>query len=393
MVSLLIDFNNIIHSNKHSLLLKKIKPIPQTKFLLGLILLIPPEQLVKLDSLKLGEEKINYLNDSIFIKKILDFSFIICNKNFCELYNPPKKYLSTFIDTIEDNFEQITEILVSIDISERKLIEYYSKNYFSKPYICSKNFCNRKKYKDNKICLLREKNNLQIQSNNIIYTLEQLNKPNYCTISAKLSSTTISKLNKLCTYKEKGIEQKEKAGILVARKVKNDQVHIVEMNEKSLINGTVDGVDIVPGLYNFHSHPIDAYKKYNVKLGWPSGQDYIGFLLSVIEDNTIFHLVITLEGIYIISLSKFWCTMKDKLTSKIGIFIEKNYDFCYKKGDSIQWYLDKVNNIKYKANQLFLVQYLPWKQANDIFTLPYAKVDNNCFTCSKTKEIYEQIYI
>ena len=85
--------------------------------------------------------------------------------------------------------------------------------------------------------------------------------------------------------------------------------------------------------------------------------------------------------------------MKDKLTSKTGIFIEKNYDFCYKKGDSIQWYLDKVNNIKYKANQLFLVQYLPWKQANDIFTLPYAKLDNNCFTCSKTKEIYEQIYI
>ena len=72
-------------------------------------------------------------------------------------------------------------------------------------------------------------------------------------------------------------------------------------------------------MYNFHSHPRNAYKKYNVKLGWPSGQDYIGFLLASIEDGTIFHMVITIEGIYIITLTK---------DSAVSNFLDKKIESC-----------------------------------------------------------------
>ena len=169
----------------------------------------------------------------------------------------------------------------------------------------------------------------------------------------------------------------------------NNHVHNIEVNNSSIIHGKEFGVDIVTGLYNFHSHPINAYRKYNVKLGWPSAQDYIGFLLASKEDETIFHLVITLEGIYIISLTKEWVTKKNLLTNKALKFIEKEYNFCYKDGNTISWYLNKINHVKYKDYPIFVVQFLSWNNSTKIFTLHYDKIADNCFSHHSTKKLYK----
>ena len=68
-------------------------------------------------------------------------------------------------------------------------------------------------------------------------------------------------------------------------------------NPNSLISGIEEEVDAVLNRYNFHTHPREAYIRNNVVKGWPSAQDYLGFI--DLDGNTIFHSVITLEGVYI----------------------------------------------------------------------------------------------
>jgi len=374
MVSLLIDFKNIIDTKKHDSLLKKIQPIPTTKFQLGLLLIIPKKQLENLDAISKGDDKITYLNTPLFIKSIQEFNYIIINKDMCEIVYPRDNFIPLTIETIQSNFINITDILVSIPIKNKGLIRKYSENQFGNPYIYDKN-----------ICLV---NNTTKTSMNYIKYILKHTETNYCTISVKLSDNSINYLTTLCDNID---SQKEIAGNMYVKKIDNDLVHTVEINNKSIIQGDDFGVNIVEGLYNFHSHPRNAYKKYNVKLGWPSGQDYIGFLLATIEDGTVFHMVITIEGIYIITLTK-ESALSNFLDKKIGVFIKKNYNFCYKEGNTILWYLNKVNSIKYKNKTLFNVQFLYWTDANKIFTLPYTKIDNNCFSCDKTKQLYDKFY-
>lgn len=391
MSCIIIDFKNIINKKKHNFLLEKIDPSPITKFQLGLLLIIDKKQKIILDNLNLGQEKISYLNTNFFIKNIQEYTYLIINKDLCEIVSPIYNYISLIIETIEKNFEKVTKILVSIPIKNTKTIQEYSKKYFGKPHICNKS------NKENTICLLRDKYNTKNYLNDINYVIKQYKKTNYCTISAKLTTDCISYMKSLCengftTNKNGKITQKEIAGNMYA-KIDDNLIYNIEINNNSIIHGNEFGVDIVEGLYNFHSHPRNAYTFYNVKLGWPSAQDYIGFLLASIEDDTVFHLVITLEGIYVISLSLEWLKTKDKLNDKkTNEFIYKNYDFCYKEGDTVKWYLSKVNNIKYKKKYLFNIQYLKWKHTHKIFTIYYGKKEENCFSCNETKELYDKLY-
>jgi hypothetical protein len=64
--------------------------------------------------------------------------------------------------------------------------------------------------------------------------------------------------------------------------------------------------------YTFHTHPIQGYYEYNVILMTPSNVDFLSFFQRLfitpeVDSNFIipqFHVVVTVEGIYIISLDK-----------------------------------------------------------------------------------------
>ena len=58
--------------------------------------------------------------------------------------------------------------------------------------------------------------------------------------------------------------------------------------------------------------------------GWPSAQDYLGFVSSSIVYDTILHIVSSVEGFYVISLSNFWSKNKNTIKSKnIKFILEK----------------------------------------------------------------------
>ena len=70
--------------------------------------------------------------------------------------------------------------------------------------------------------------------------------------------------------------------------------------------GNKEAVEIIPDQRTYHTHPILAYVKYKRLVGFPSGGDFAAvFLLGFNEDIQFqFHMVITIEGIYILSLSE-----------------------------------------------------------------------------------------
>lgn len=66
--------------------------------------------------------------------------------------------------------------------------------------------------------------------------------------------------------------------------------------------GGASSVKTSDGYCNFHTHPFSCYKGEKTIWGWPSGEDMrevIGFMLR----GNLFHLVFTLEGIYMIQVN------------------------------------------------------------------------------------------
>ena len=397
MSVLLIDYSKIIDKKNHYLLLEKLndklneKNIPtNTKYNLGLILFISDFEFKIFDNLPKGDEKYNYLNNNNFIESIEDFTYILHDYKTCEILYPVKN-INLCVENIEYYLNDVKNIKITLPIKNINIILEYAKNGFGKPYI-----------KDSKMYINRTKNDNKVYYNNIQYILKEFNKKkNHCTIFAKIGEDTMTTFKEYCNTggftknKNETTTQKEIAGNMFVSYIDKNLIHILDINKNSIIYGTDCGVDIVDGLFNFHSHPKDTYKKFNVKLGFPSAQDYIGFLIGYIEDDTIIHFVVTLEGIYVISISiKLLDKNKKFKIDDLSNFIENNYKI-YDKEKTVKEYIEFIKKIKYtnkknKKYRLFDINFVDWEEKNKILEIPYNKINNNCISCPKTKEIYEK---
>ena len=153
---------------------------------------------------------------------------------------------------------------------------------------------------------------------------------------------------------------------------------------KSVKIGDEEEVDAVWSRYNFHTHPKKAYENHGVVRGWPSSQDFVGFL--ELDNETIFHTVVTLEGIYIISLSSEW---KGKLKDINKKYISKHYDIDHESQITFDQYIDKINAKKYKGSQLFDVIFLTWKKASETFPVYFAKTKDKCLATEEVFKMYK----
>jgi len=203
-----------------------------------------------------------------------------------------------------------------------------------------------------------------------------------CETAYCISTDSIRQLRKLCFIKptpnkDSSMTQKEQAGAMYVSETKNN-INVLKINQDKMIEGEEQGVPIVEALYNFHSHPKEAYITNKVNKAWPSAQDYIGFLLAVLEDNTILHIVVSIEGIYIISLSKYYAGNKDKLSPDVSSFIDTHFNQCGKLDNSISWFIKNINKIKYKGHVLFITQFKRWNKATKEFTIYHCKTNGKC---------------
>lgn len=68
--------------------------------------------------------------------------------------------------------------------------------------------------------------------------------------------------------------------------------------------GDSDSVEPVRGIGSYHTHPRATYIKFSVCLAYPSVDDYITFLYIYSEGWGFFHVLSSMEGLYIITLSR-----------------------------------------------------------------------------------------
>ena len=172
--------------------------------------------------------------------------------------------------------------------------------------------------------------------------------------------------------------------------------------------------------YTFHTHPIQAYYQNKVILGTPSGTDYTAYfykLMLPFNNPNItsyitpqFHMVVSIEGIYILSLSKESINNIDKIISGKDIisgFLNTNYEYPMEErfydwvddntsfDDSLnthitkffEWF-NKINviHIDNMGTQIpfFDLTFKPWKEldTNTIFTVTCPLILQNPFVKS-----------
>ena len=391
MPGILVDIKDLYKYNI-DLLLKKIgnNDSIDSKNSTGIIFIISLKEFKFVNKLSKGDKRVDYLNSEIFINNIQGIYYVIYNivNKLCEIRGliDNQAHLKDVVKSVINYLPKDTIIWTGLITSENS--DIYIKEGFSHPYRCDKSplgfefkttgiafiKSNNKPYKLTRSSIKNKIKYLDISDKNVLK----------CTINVRFDKKTIEYLKTINNTKYK----KELSGSLVVGKVITKDGKIVfelYSNPNSVIFGLEEEVDAVWSRYNFHTHPKKAYENHGVKNGWPSSQDYVGFL--DLKHNTIFHTVVTLEGIYIISFSEEYDNQINKIDRK---YILKNYDINHLDNITPEEYVNKINSIKYKGEKLFDVKYMNWKKATEIFTVFFKRMQGSCLVTDDTFDISQK---
>ncbi len=78
--------------------------------------------------------------------------------------------------------------------------------------------------------------------------------------------------------------------------------NIFRLSSSKVKNGDGETAEMIIKRAGYHTHPEPAYVSHNCSLGWPSKDDYITFLETFLRYNTVLHIVVSLEGFYILTI-------------------------------------------------------------------------------------------
>ncbi len=200
------------------------------------------------------------------------------------------------------------------------------------------------------------------------------NSTKICMSKAKLTPDAKKELLKL--IKEAGemsmgeFQHHETGGGLIGRKVKG--LWEINVVPSSYMKGEGDGTNVPKGgklalgYANFHTHPKGEYKKQKVKYAWPSGDDYLSIMEKMYKENTILHIVATMEGFYAISLSpKVADTSKKHLESlfksKSPLKYKRELPDIKNPKSNPSKYIKDIKSIK---DPIYTVEYRSWGNNN-----------------------------
>ena len=321
------------------------------------------------------------------------------SKNICEIFNKNGlisnsgclDHLGSILKVLQKKLSKKCIIWIG-QIQEKDYNQCIQENFFD-PYVCKKSPLGTTVFSNKEISFLKynnNNNNDKYDQNTVIQKIKYLldyNWPEYCKMYAQFSKKTISNLKKLVIVSNNNnvriVKVKhpnhELTGSFIVKRVlsiRSKTVFELELDLDSIISGREQDVDVVWSRFNLHTHPKNAYTKNQVIKGWPSGQDYVGFL--TLNNHTIFHTVVTLEGVYIISMSSEFKGNKKDVDEK---FVLANFNIDHKSKLTYDEYVHHINTVQYKNMTLFYVQFLAWKKTSStIFDVYYANHENMCLS-------------
>jgi hypothetical protein len=387
MPGLLID-RKVLVKHKINKLLDIAGNPPKTKDDVGIIFLIPQKQYKTLLELSDVNDKITYISSKSFIDKVTGSYFIIYNekRKICEIrgYVGDQEHLNSILKSI--NVYMPRDITVWAGVVPIDKSEHYISAGFDNPHIADHSPLQHSFIGKGVAFSKKNSNQNSPNANSVRNKLRHASTQtgDVCNIYARFTHNALIYLQDLNESKQSN----EQAGsFVVSNVVKEGSKLVFELSPDpgNTKDGKSETVDAVWSRYNFHTHPKKAYENHGVTRGWPSSQDFVGFLQ--LDNHTVFHTVVTLEGIYIISISPEWHGDVRKVDKK---FVLNHYDIDHKTKIDFKKYTDIINIKKYKGSQLFVVKYLPWDSATDSFPVYYATTGGKCLASEEAFEMYKK---
>lgn len=223
----------------------------------------------------------------------------------------------------------------------------------------------------------------------------QKNKEDVCSIHIKLSEEAINYLHDYSkTYRfhigNGKHEQREISGRFMLYET-SPNTFLVTVDKETSNRGEKEETSSINTLASFHTHPLEAYHKYKVCMAWPSVDDYCVFLGIYANGYGMFHILGTVEGIYVITISKRLAKEgREKIKNNMEYYEKQireyyhiNYPTCSIQEDDddnhalwlkkIEKYLKTMNAKKY-----FNIQFILWKDADQLIPIHYQSIDRNC---------------
>lgn len=346
----------------------------KNKFSKGVIFLIEKRYRLEFDSLSSREEKISYLNSDRFLGNLQGYSFIIYDEKKCiaeiyriyilnslktkaiytSIFDSLLKYIPSIPEGNRDDkpcriYLMLSDIMekiisfrflsslgfygtyankksplgISLGLTSIFLIKNNTPMVISSPHM-GKILANKvgfiKRFKLNQLCKLNF-----ILSNSSKKFLREMTKNSGTVIFGMKDDKEGKKDGKEGNMKKQSNQKEVSGGFCIGNIHKTKGGIIFEFNiDKKLVRIDKDEeAQIAPSKYNFHTHPFQAYINNNVDYAWPSAADFNAFLYSVNEYGTIFHILGSVEGIYVISLSKDICNKNGEIPSLPKTYFKK----------------------------------------------------------------------
>lgn len=310
-------------------------------------------------------------------------------------------------DIIGFKLKQKTPIVLILDLKDKKFSEKLLKavkDDFKYPIIEKNNLYLFQEFRENfgkinpnwkKVLKL-----IKISVNNYISIDSKKNCNMYITIDPDTIKYLHNYTNKYKFKFDNKSEQREISGVLEIIPL-SQQNFLVSVIKDKTQRGDKEEVGNIDTLASFHSHPAQAYLRYNVCAAWMSDDDFKTFLYVYSNGYGAFHIVSTVEGLYIITMSDEILKIPrediKKDFKKYENFIEKNYSEPYPecsfnikkrniekkdlKYKEVYKYINKVNKLPY-----FKIQFVPWSDSGKLIKIKYKSNSGNCFVSDEQVE-------
>ena len=213
----------------------------------------------------------------------------------------------------------------------------------------------------------------------------------YCNITIHLDKDAID-----CLYNHTRYIQFESGGKKEQREISGRFTmtqsaanrYALSIDPATIERGEQESTNYIQSFGTFHTHPYKAYKKYNVCIAWPSADDYLSYLYMYGICLAGFHVVSTLEGLYIITLKHYidptqivkkFDHYREKIEYHHGVDYPDTSARCdVDKGtvlrSKIDKYVKRINKLGF-----FKLKFVTWEEASQPIALTYASVKGNCF--------------
>lgn len=199
-------------------------------------------------------------------------------------------------------------------------------------------------------------NSLEIKDTNKTIVASNIHR-NYALKKKCKTTLTISRTLLLKIRDDYMDQNHEYAGIFRVVCYDKQSRGILGLQRSSIISGSETSftVKIPPGEYyaQFHTHPDICYAKFGCYIGWPSGTDMAGCLTEYINRGTMLSMVVSREGLYIISLTPAFQSIAQLLRNKetciraVAVAIKNRFVYSNEFGEIVRFKkLDTLEEIK-----------------------------------------------